>query len=469
MRRSIRSRLLFGLTAAIATLWVLVIATTYLGARREVGSLFDTQLEQSARVATRTMLGLSADPAPDEALKEQYKKNLVIQVWDDEGTLIVNSMNAPEFPLSTRRHGFADTLIEGERWRIFSFYDAANGLTIRAGEPYRPRDYLTGHVVVQTLYPVIVGLPIVTFLIWFVVGRGFMPMRRLAAEVHRRGSDNLEQIVAPYAPSEVRPLVEELNVLLARLKRKIDNERHFIGDAAHELRTPLSGLRVQAQVAKDARGARERDAALNNILTGVDRAGHLVNQLLTLSRLDESESLPTEDVDLKSILQRVLVDVLPVADQRSVELSLAASDRALVVDGNPDALYVLIRNLVDNAVKYSPRDREVALTAAREERAIRLSVTDRGPGIPEAEREKVFDRFHRRHDGAAYGSGLGLSIARRVIDLHHGSIRLCAPPQGGLTVEIELPTKPGADKGAKRSASGKPSESTGLVTQAAAG
>jgi two-component system, OmpR family, sensor histidine kinase QseC len=446
MRHSIRRRLLVGLTAATVTLWLLVIAATYRGANHEVGSLFDTQLEQSARVATRTLFGLPTPEVDAPEPGDQYRKNLVIQVWDDEGELIVHSRNAPRQPLTDQTTGFADSTVNGERWRTYSFYDEANGLTIRAGEPYSPRDYLTRHVVTQTMYPILIGLPVVTLLIWIIVGRGFGPLKRLAEDVHRRDPDNLDPIVAPYAPAEVNSLVTELNELLTRLKHKIDNERHFVADAAHELRTPLAGLKVQAEVALGARNDSERTRALNNILVGVDRASHLVNQLLTLSRLDESGSFLRETVDLDQTVRTVILDALAGADQQNIELSFEPNaSHATKVHGNPDALYVLVRNLVDNAVKYSPPGTLVTVATRDDVSGITLTVLDQGPGIPPADRETVFDRFHRRGMSDAYGSGLGLSIVRRVLDLHGGSIVLGQAPGGGLEVNVSFPAHPRDD------------------------
>jgi signal transduction histidine kinase len=290
------------------------------------------------------------------------------------------------------------------------------------------------------MYPILIGLPAVTLLIWIIVGHGFGPLKRLAADVHRRDPDNLDPIIAPYAPVEVNSLVTELNVLLTRLKHKIDNERHFVADAAHELRTPLAGLKAQAEVALGARNDSERTRALNNILVGVDRASHLVNQLLTLSRLDESGNFARETVDLDQKVRAVILDSLEGADQRGVELSFEPNaGSATQVHGNPDALYVLVRNLVDNAIKYSPSGTLITISTHHDVNGVELTVCDQGPGIPLADRETVFDRFHRRGVSDAYGSGLGLSIVRRVMELHGGSISLAEAPGGGLQVNVAFP------------------------------
>lgn len=466
MRASIRIRLSIALTVTIVTIWMLVIVATYLGAKKEVRDLFDTQLEQSARVATQALFG---SPQADKMLdmssgelansvsepKDQYKKNLVVQVWNSKGELFLRSKNAPAIPISNISSGFEDTLIDGENWRTYSFYDSTYGLTIRAGEPSLPRDYLTRHVISQTLYPIVIGLPVITLLIWFAVGRGLNPLKRLATEVHQRDPDKLDKIDAHYAPSEVRPLVQELNNLLSRLAGKIDQERRFIGDAAHELRTPLAGLRAQAEVAIGARNRKEQKHALNNILQGVDRASRIVNQLLILSRLDKSASISEETVELSGTIRSVLMDILTTADEKSIEViyNYEGQDKAMI-HGNAEAIYILVRNLVDNSIQYSPENSMVTVTLDSDRSNWVLTVRDQGPGIPESEMSTVFDRFSRCSNSTGYGSGLGLSIVKRVVELYHGTVSLeNAEPEMGLGVVVCLqmidPKPPGADKKVK--------------------
>ncbi len=452
MRASIRLRLSLGLTLVIVVIWTLVVAVTYYGAKREVRALFDTQLEQSARVAARTLLGVpSTDQTGDvvapknsveeQEVRDQYQKNLVVQVWNEDGELVLHSKNAPLFPLADTAIGFTDAFFDGEAWRTYSFVDESHGLTIRAGEPYRPRNYLTQHVIVQTLFPIVLGLPVITLLIWIAVGRGLIPLRRLTSQVHERDPENLIRIHAPYAPEEVTPLVEELNILLERLEQKIDKERRFIGDAAHELRTPLAGLRAHAEVALGARDATERRRALSNIVEGVDRASHLVNQLLTLSRLDESAMVTDQVVDVGETLRAVLDDLRASADDKSIALVFRAdTGERFPILGNAEAIHILLRNLVDNAIRYGPADSEVSLALSQQQNNWRITITDQGSGIPTDDQNKVFDRFHRRNKADTYGTGLGLSIVKSVVDLHQGKISM-QPRDGrsGLCVQVLLP------------------------------
>lgn len=449
MKHSIRSRLLIGLTLVFVAIWLIVIAATYYGARQEIRTLFDTQLEQSAKVATRTLLGLELDAAESETavgagndtVHEQYRKNLAVQVWNHKGELVLRSKNAPLFALSDQSGGFSDHRVADQRWRTFTFRVNDHDLTIIAGEPYSARSYLAQHVVLQTLYPVVFGLPAVILLIWLTVGRSFIPLRRLAGEVRRRDPDNLTPISASDAPREVQPLVNGLNNLLLRLEEKIEKERRFTGDAAHELRTPLAGLRAHAQAAMGARNDHEREQSLTQIIVGIDRATHLVNQLLTLSRFDEAGEVPFEVLDLRSIVTTVFSDLLPLADEKGAELVFdCEADGPIMVSGNRDALYVMMRNLVDNAIRYSPSGTEVIVSFGLRNDRVACRVADGGPGIPLGERTRIMDRFYRNpgtNDG--FGSGLGLSIVKRVVELHDGQIELgSGDEETGLTVDIVL-------------------------------
>lgn len=452
MKYSIRYRLLLGLTVALVTIWIAVVVATYHGAKNEIGALFDTQLEQSARVATRTLLGLpdsaSSNTKPryseetdTRPVREQYKKNLAVQVWDEDGNLFLSSRNAPVTPISNVREGFSDVIVDGKFWRAFSFEDGHHGLTIQAGEPYAARSFLTQHIVMQTLYPLMAGLPLIAVLIWFAVGRGLRPLRRIAMEVARRDPQHLGTINVPNIPDEVRPLVTEINSLLRKLVETLEKERQFTGNAAHELRTPLAGLRAQCEVALSARNWGEAREALPNIMTGVDRAVHLVNQLLTLSRLDETGELRKECFSLSAITERVVSDLSHIVGSKciSIELQLAPNDELLAY-GNEDTIYVLLRNLIDNAIRYSPTGSRVSIRHYRIDEDLFVEVLDQGAGIPQHYIDRVFDRFYRGKRDSSYGTGLGLSIVKRVAELHGGEVTLAeVGGAGGLRAKFRLP------------------------------
>ncbi len=464
MKRSIRSRLLLTLLLAISSIWVVVIAYTYYGTQREVREIFDTQLEESARVATRTLLGLplneagasgaaptasgGAEASGANELRATYQKHMVVQVWDQNGELFLRSQSAPLTPLSDIADGFRDSNIDGAGWRTYSFSVPERGVTVKVGEPYQARDSLTQHVVQQTLYPLLLGLPILAILIWFAVGRGLIPLHRIAAEVAARDSDNLDILDTADSPDEVTPLIRALNDLLERLESTLDKERRFTADAAHELRTPLAGLKTQAQVALGASASQERNRAILNLLRGVDRGSHLVEQLLTLSRLDQAAPMPIATVDLAATVRTVMNDLQPKVEERRVRLDLSTGGGTHVL-GNADAVYVLVRNLVDNAIRHSPPDAAVELSIARQHETIVFGVRDRGPGIPEPERRRVLERFYRGNAHEGEGSGLGLSIVKRIADLHRARLELTTPDAGGglLATVAFVPTGVASAKG----------------------
>lgn len=264
------------------------------------------------------------------------------------------------------------------------------------------------------------------------------PLRQIALAVARRSPENLKPMTEP-APAETRVLVDSLNKLFLRLEKTLEREKQFTADAAHELRTPLSGLKTQAQVALGARDAAERDHALRQLNEGVDRAAHLVQQLLTLARLEPSaatqESTP---VNLADLAKQVCGELAPAAVAKMIDLSFLG-EVSVLINGNQELLRVLFRNLIDNAIRYTPERGVIEVVVGQRAAGAEVTVTDSGPGIPQEERERVFDRFYRILGNKASGSGLGLSIVRRIVELHGGDIVLGEGRQGkGLRVVVRF-------------------------------
>jgi two-component system OmpR family sensor kinase len=241
------------------------------------------------------------------------------------------------------------------------------------------------------------------------------------------------------SPEEVQPLVRSLNELLARLDDAFDTQRRFAADAAHELRTPLTALTLQIQIARRAESLEERAVALDRLEQGVKRATRLVQQLLTMARLDPDAARPATAIDLASVAASVVEEKRPLAEQRGLSLSLASVPVTLY--GQEEALRILVANLVDNALRYTPPGGTVEVRVAPDGDHARVEVADSGPGIPEEERERVFDRFYRGRQAPGGGSGLGLAIVRQIVTLHGGSIALDQSPSGGLLVSARFPVK----------------------------
>jgi signal transduction histidine kinase len=307
---------------------------------------------------------------------------------------------------------------------------------------------LLEHFVGVMFMPLLLGLPLLGAWIWFATRQGLAPVAEIAAEVAGRDPERLDPISPAAAPKELRPLLDALNGLLGRVAVALERERGFTADAAHELRTPLAAIATQAEVASRAREASERDHALNQIVAGSRRAAHLVDQLLTLARLDPVAPLVLTPVGLDSLAAEVCADHGALALEKHIDLALEAPG-AVIVQGSADGLRILLRNLVDNAVRYTPSGGKISVAVAIQDGAAVLSVSDSGPGIPPEQRENVLQRFHRLAGQDTDGSGLGLSIVARIAQLHRARLELAdGIGQPGLAVRLSFPgltneSKPG--------------------------
>lgn len=443
---SIRRRLLLLLLVTITLTWIGVVTLVYLDAELEMEEIYDASLAQNARILLG-LLKLEVDEGDDEVVRElnlvqqqQHPYELKTVVWAHYKSDIFRSSGAPDFP-EDMPEGFSDfTASNGERWRVFSLLDRESSLHIRTAQSLSARAELVGSLLQNILIAFTAGLPLFAVLIWWGVGRGLSPLKKLAMDVERLEPNSLHSVESNRVPVEVAPLITALNRLLERLRHALDKERHFTSDAAHELRTPLAALKIQTQVALRSDSPRQRDRALNKILVGIDRATHLVNQLLSLARADFSGSQGNggDIVDLHSIAQEAVADMVVAAFSRQIELSLVAEQEAYPVVGDEAMLRVLLRNLVDNALRYSPKNSTVSVLLTHGDAGVELRVVDNGPGIPDDEISSMFQRFKRGADTSIRGSGLGLSIVKRICETHHAKVHMARADkeEGGLSVSV---------------------------------
>ncbi|MBK6631002.1 MAG: sensor histidine kinase N-terminal domain-containing protein [Betaproteobacteria bacterium] len=445
MRPSIRRRLLMLLTGTVLTAWLATAVFTYFDARKEIGEMLDAHLAQSAGLIAAQLEHEFEDMDDHEAtLPRQYKheRKIAFQVWDKKGRLRLRSASAPEARLQSQSEGYGDAVIDGKRWRVFSRWDESRDYLVQVGERYELREELAESVASHLMHPLAVALPVLALLIWLGVGAGLAPLGNVAREIQRREPGNLAHLDEGSAPREVVPLIAAINALFDRLRNSLEQERRFTADAAHELRTPLAAVKTQAQVALGARSDAERAHALASVVSGTDRAARLVEQLLVLARLDPQTALPDgQTVGLHDLAAQCIAELAPAAAVKGVEMSLATCDAANVA-GDAILLGVLLRNLLDNAVRYTPAGGEVEVGVTCTKDAVLLAVSDSGPGIPETERAQVLDRFYRVLGSGEEGSGLGLSIVKRIADLHRAGVSLGAGPDGrGLRVEVAFPAR----------------------------
>ena len=486
---SIRRRLLGMLLSAVLLVWLVVLLLVYRSAEHEVEEVFDADLARSARILQSLLLheveeereinhrvheamaelgpqGLSTYPKLAAALRDyraeavaeeanerlelvsiaqqaghKYGAGLIFVARFANGGLMMRDSAAPEIPAAA--DGYADMVLNDETWRIYSLTEPRTGFMVQVGEKRAFRLELVHYITRNTLMPLMLALPVLAVLIWAVVGHALAPLQRLAREVSMREPDALHPIDDDDTPREVHVLLLALNQLFDRLRSAIRRERQFTADAAHELRTPLAAMKTHLQVARAQSAEAATRASLDKALEGVDRATHSVEQLLVLARADAAQTKAMVDtpVDLREIAAAVVSGLSQQAVERDIDLGLDAAE-AISVRGDATALQLLARNLVDNAVRYTPPGGTVTVTVTRDAQGASLAVADDGVGVPVEERPKIFNRFHRGSGEQALGadgSGLGLAIVKRVADLHGARIVLGEGLNGrGLRVRLEF-------------------------------
>jgi signal transduction histidine kinase len=429
---SIRLRLLLSLLAMLLLAAVVMGALTYRNVLAETEGLFDYQLRQMA-LSLRDQGEIAADqvgPLTDEQL------DFVIQIWTIDGRTIYASRAHASLP-GRAVLGLADVSAGNAVWRTFSV--ATGDRVIQVAQPRQIRQRLAAGAALRSVTPLLLLAPLMALAVGWLANAALAPLRRLAAQVRQRDDRSLEALPQAGLPDELTPLVSSLNALLARLGGSLEAQRAFVSDAAHELRSPLTALKLQVQLLERATDEATRRDALAGLSQGIARATRLVEQLLTLARSEPgAPAVPMQSLDLAETVRRSLADAVSQAAARDIGIELVAPGSPRVV-GDGAELAVLVRNLVDNAIRYSPRGARIELRVDQQAGAPLLQVDDSGPGIPAAERERVFDRFYRGHTGDEPGTGLGLAIVRGIATRHRASVSLDDSPLGGLRVTVRFP------------------------------
>lgn len=432
--RSLRRWLLVTLLGGLLFASALALLLTYATARAELDQLYDESLRQVA-LSLRDNALLDTERLARSS--ERAEQRVLVQVDDLGSQRTYLSRQELALPRAAGE-GFRTLQHDGRAWRVFALIGRTQ--EIQVAQPLAERRTQATAAALRILWPLLALLPLLALAIGWIVGRALRPLEAVAHSLRARTPNSLAPLATAGLPGELAPVVHELNALLARLSAAFDEQHRFVADAAHELRTPIAALTLQVQLAERAQDEQDRRAALARLDAGVKRAARLVQQLLTLARLEPDAAARVPGVvDLGALAAAVVDDLRPLAQAKEITLACQAM-AGYTVSGEQEALRVLLANLLDNAIRYTPPGGRVEVAVAADGADVRVSVTDDGPGIPIDERERVFDRFYRGSTATAEGSGLGLAIARQVVLAHRGRLQLaCAPSGRGLAVSVWLP------------------------------
>jgi len=461
--RSARLILLLVLTLVVCGVSAVAAALSYREARTEAAELFDAKLAHSARVLAALVaphvgeLPQSAGEVPTievwqgdatgrgEALVRAdghaYETRLAFQVRDAQGRMLLRSGSGPIEALAPLRAGFADEAFERHVWRVFTLR-SAEGLWVHAGEEAHIRDELAEGIARGTLMPLLLSLPVLVVVMWWVLRWAARGLRAIVAEIERRAGDQLAPLDPADVPIELDGLVRAINALFQRVAGVRERERRFTAEAAHELRTPLAALRVHVANGRAATDEASRQRIDLQVQQALSRMQRVITQMLDLARQDAPGHAggAVKALDLAAVVRREVAELAVAGLDRGLNIDVGGETH-VPFDGDEVGLGVLVRNLVDNALRYTPEGGSVAIEVRRDAMGVKLEVDDSGPGLPEPERERAFDRFHRGLGGTATGSGLGLSIVQAVVERHGGRVVLAESPLGGLRVEVRLPRR----------------------------
>jgi two-component system, OmpR family, sensor histidine kinase QseC len=489
-RTSIRRRLLVSLISTIIILWLIAAAFVYQVASHEVEEVYDATLAQEARILATLMVheveenieinnnlqiltkelneGVISESSflrkliqkyqtndsekdyltlvpRDPTIGHRYEAKIALLVKDADGKTYLRS-NVPT-TFNEFKEGYSNYLIENENWRIFGLYESKGTFYVQVGEMLSLREETVSEIVINSLWPIIISLPLIGFFIWILVGGGLKPLKIIAGSVENRDPNALDPITTESVPREVVPMVQSLNRLFLRVQAALENERRFTADAAHELRTPLAALKTLAQ-AKSLVAGNSHAGFLDQIVRGVDRTTHLLEQLLILARMDSQsmDKFHTEAVDLQRETINIISSIANSAITKEIDISYDGPSEPVVVNGYPPAIQILLRNIIDNAIRYTPKNGVVCVRLTELNNGARVDVIDTGPGIPEEQQQSIYQRFRRGENvinsHSQQGSGLGLAIVKRIIELHQATIEMInREDQSGLKVMVTFPRR----------------------------
>ncbi len=452
---SLQARLTLLVLCTVLLFGSLASYETYKNALLEADEIFDAQLAQFAQslvVLSTTFDDEQAEPMPPPIHKYQQTLAFQVRITDKESPRILLRSNniSSMLPAQIPAEGFSSGEWQGARWRYFRLRDKRHGFDVLVGQNDKARNELAQEVAWHNIAPFLFGLPLLALFTMLAIYFGLRPLRKLTESLRQLSPEQLNPITVHDAPKEIAPVVDALNSLLGRIARTMENERRFTADASHELRTPIAALHAQIQAAQLSDNKAERIECLAKALQGADRMAHLIGQLLTLSRLDETLSpINLDPVSLAEITQECCAELGENALSKNIEIGFSPEAHP-VFYGSPDMLRIMLRNLLDNAIRYTPEGGhvEVALHLTDGGKQVALEISDSGIGVTDSQLALLGQRFHRINPALTDGVGLGLSIVRRVAEIHRAKVKFNrAATLGGLSVTVCFPLPGNAGHG----------------------
>jgi two-component system sensor histidine kinase QseC len=459
--KSIRQYLLLGMFATLLLAFMVSLLISYRAINYEIAEVYDAQLVQDARFiegflnqksykidwshisqALAHINQLSFNQGEEaNADGHSYERKMAIQVWDNQGNLLLTTPNAPQHALSPLKKGFFRQQHSNNDWYIYSHQIPNNKYWLLVAERADIRNEITEKMLSSLLIGSLMSLLLIAVLISWIIKNGLAPLNQLSKAMQARDLDYLQPVqLSQTPPHELKPVLQALNHLLQRLDEGLERERRFLADAAHELRTPLAVLKLQLQVAQQAPTLNEMRQGVDNALLGVNRSTHTVEQLLTLARIEANkQTLQRESIDMVALAQEVVANLFPLALDKQQDIELLYTQETVLYTGNRLLLSILLRNLLSNAIYYSPMHAQISVKVEALNNGVLWAVYDSGQGVPAEDIPRLMQRFYRHQQSKdSAGTGLGLSIVQKVVELHQGKVNIYNQKAGGLAVEVVL-------------------------------
>ncbi len=433
---SLRARLLLLLFASVLVTACIQSFIAYRTSLDETNEIFDYQMQQ---MALSLRPGLNFDGYGSNGFRQDEDESFefIVQVSSANGRILFQSSASTTLPL---REGTGFSLFDA-RGKTYKLYSLRHGnQLIQVAQDRSARRSLARNLAFRTTLPIMVMVLLLLFLMWWVVTSALSPVNRVQRQIATREADSLDEVDTQGLPTEVRPLVEEINLLLRRMRQAFAAQKNFVADAAHELRSPLSALKLQVEQLRRSSTERDREIATQRLGTGIDRASRLVEQLLVLARqqANPESRVNTSPVEINRLCLVAFNDVYPLACHKNIDMGLNQTDECYVL-GQEEALRILLRNILDNSIKYSPEGSRIDFSVKSTARSVTLAIEDSGPGIPDGDLVRIMDRFYRIPGTQTSGSGLGLSIVKVIADLHGAKVEIgTSDTLGGLSVRVNF-------------------------------